>query len=433
MSRYPNIHRIRYGLLCLIWIGTIISDTGAENRSLSRDEAIRLAFRNNRPLKVVALEIARAKAKLCWSGRLDNPQLGLSASGDGIGLDEDEKVYEVAISQSFPLTSRLRDEKNLRRFQVILAEAEIAERRRQLASEVDLALIELLTLREKVELQAGLVRLNNDIVGFLREKAKLGEASILDVTQATIAGRTLNQQVAANRAQETQKTLALNQLLGLSPATELTLEIPFIIPAERPHENHDAAEILSRRPDHVLALARINEAESAVALENAKKWEDVSLRLFVEREHAVDAPTGLEKNTFAGVGISIPLPLRQRNQEGIEQAEINREAAVKGVEAAQFQIKSEYEQAYRERLNAWNLASDSSGELLELAEKNLSEFQKAQQQGQASLLQVQQAQEQLLQLKNASLDFIADYHRASARLRKAIGAYPGLESSSPQK
>jgi len=433
MSRHPNIHRIRYGLLCLIWIGTILSSPAAETQSLSRDEAIRLAFRNNRPLKVVTLEIARAKAKLRWSGRLDNPQLELSASGDRIGLDEDEKAYEVAISQSFPLTSRLRDEKNLRRFQVILAEAEIAERRRQLASEVDLALIELLTLREKVELQAGLVQLNNDIVGFLREKAKLGEASILDVTQATIAGRTLNQQVEANRAQETQKTIALNQLLGLSPATELKLEIPFILPPDRPNEKHDAAEILSRRPDHVLALARINEAESAIALENAKKWEDVSLRLFVEREHAVDDPTGLEKNTFAGVGISIPLPLRQRNQEGIEQAEINREAAVKGVEAAQFQIKSEYEQAYRERLNAWNLASDSSGELLELAEKNLAEFQKAQQQGQASLLQVQQAQEQLLQLKNASLDFIADYHRASARLRKAIGAYPGLESSSPQK
>ncbi len=434
MFRYQFYKRFRYGLLCLIWMSISVFHGGAADQlSLSRDEAILLAFKSNRPLRIVSLEVARAKSKLRWSGRLDNPELELSGSGDGIGLDEDESVYEIAISQRFPLTSRLKDEKHLRRHQVILADAEIAERRRELAGEVDVAIVQLLSTRRKITLQGELVTLNNKIVGFLKGRAKVGEASILDVTQATISGRTLEQQVKTLETQEKQQTIALNRILGVEAGTSITLVNRIDLPGKRPDEEHNAGDILSRRPDHVLALAKIDEADAAVALENAKRWEDVSVKLFLEREKAVDDPNGLERNTFAGVGISIPLPLRNKNQNGIETAQINRKAAEKGVDAAQFQIRSEYEAAYQQRIDTWELARSASGELLDLAENNLEEFRKAQQQGQASLLQVQQAQEQVLQLKNASLDLTTQYHLAAAKLRKAIGAYPGLDTAISRK
>ncbi|MEQ1840169.1 MAG: TolC family protein, partial [Verrucomicrobiales bacterium] len=151
--------------------------------SLARDKAISLAFANHRELKIAALEIKRASSRVQWSGRLENPELELSASDDGVGLDEGEGNYEIAFSQRFPLTAKLKKETSLRRYQVILAEAEIAERRREIAGEVDRAVVELLATREKILLGREGITLNKEIVTFLEKKAKLGEASKLDVIQ----------------------------------------------------------------------------------------------------------------------------------------------------------------------------------------------------------------------------------------------------------
>ncbi|MCC6952536.1 MAG: TolC family protein, partial [Deltaproteobacteria bacterium] len=117
--------------------------------ALSRNKAISLAFSNNRDLKIATLEIERAKTRVRWSGRLENPELELRVNDDGVGLDEGEGNYEVAFSQRFPLTAKLKRETGLRKYQVILAEAEIAERRRELAGEVDRSVVELLATREK--------------------------------------------------------------------------------------------------------------------------------------------------------------------------------------------------------------------------------------------------------------------------------------------
>src|SRR5690606_6186604 len=125
-----------------------------------REKAITLAFANKRELKIAALEIKRAASRVRWAGRLENPELELSASDDGVGLDEGEGNYEIAFSQRFPLTSKLKKEKSLRTWQVVLAEAEIAERRRELAGEVDRAIIELLATREKIRIGREGVALN---------------------------------------------------------------------------------------------------------------------------------------------------------------------------------------------------------------------------------------------------------------------------------
>lgn len=313
--------------------------------TLSREKAIALAFANQRDLKVAALEINRAASRVQWAGRLENPELELGASADGVGLDEGERTYEVAFSQRFPLTSKLKKEKGLRTWQVVLAEAEVVEQRRQLAGEIDRAVVELLATREKIRLGREGAALNKEIIQSLEGKVTLGEASKLDLMQANLSGRTLDQSVKLLQAQENQQRLGLNQLVGLEATTALNLTGTLELPASRPATDGEMSGILQRRPDHVLALAKIDESRAAIALEESKRWEDIAVKVFVEGESANDDPTGLEKNTFAGVGISIPLPFRQRNQDAIAQARIDAEAAAGGVEAARFTVRAECEEA----------------------------------------------------------------------------------------
>lgn len=397
--------------------------------TLSREKAIALAFANQRDLKVAALEINRAASRVQWAGRLENPELELGASGDGVGLDEGERTYEVAFSQRFPLTSKLKKEKGLRTWQVVLAEAEVVEQRRQLAGEIDRAVVELLATREKIRLGREGAALNKEIIQSLEGKVTLGEASKLDLMQANLSGRTLDQSVKLLQAQENQQRLGLNQLVGLEATTALNLTGTLELPASRPATEGEMSGILQRRPDHVLALAKIDESRAAIALEESKRWEDIAVKVFVEGESANDDPTGLEKNTFAGVGISIPLPFRQRNQDAIAQARIDAAAAAGGVEAARFTVRAECEEAWQRRLDSWELAREAGGDLLVLAEENLTGFRDAYGKGEATLAQVQKAQEQVLELRAAATNFLADYHLAEARVRYVTGAYPGLALS----
>jgi cobalt-zinc-cadmium efflux system outer membrane protein len=408
---------------CALSGGFFMSVSGAAESS--RDEVIRLAFENNRELRLATLEIDRARATQRWSGRLDNPELEVSYSDDEAGLDENEGTLAVAFSQRFPLTARLRHEKSLRQWQVILAEAELAERRRELAYQVDLALVEWLAARSQWESSRELAALNEEILAFLNKQAEAGEVSKLTVIQTKLTGQSISQQATRNAAAQKASLLHLKQLVGLEPNTGFNPPAALGRPGSALAER-DFAEVLAHRPDHVLALSRIDEAGAEATLAHAKRWEDIAVEAFAERERAVDEPGGLERNTFLGIGVSIPLPLRQRNQEGIAQANINREAASRELEAVQFQIRSELAEAYQQSRDAWGLARETGGEVMDLAEQNLTEFRQAYAQGQASLIEVQRAQEQILELRKASLDALSAWHQAEAKVRYVTGAYPGL-------
>ncbi|MGB0154551.1 MAG: TolC family protein [Verrucomicrobiales bacterium] len=422
-----RIHRRLQILIQILSIALTASTVAAgENVQISRTSGIELAFRNNRELAIAELAVERAKADARWSGRLENPELEVSVSDDFVGRNEDEGVFEVAFAQSFPITSRLKDEKQLRAQQIILAEAEIAERRRQLAGEVDRAVIELLATRGLLKRQRELLALNGRIVVFLDEQAQQGVVSKLDSNQAKLTGRSLKQRITALEAQEVNNEAEVKRRIGLAPESQITLVDRFRLPVDGPGIRTAYEGIFRQRPDLVLALSKIDEADAAIAFEQAKRWEDVSLRVFAERERVVDEPTGLERNSLLGVGVSIPLPLRKRNQAEIEKAQIDRVEAEKTVEATRFHIRSEYEEALRHRLASWKLAHEASGEVLTLADENFAEFEKAYREGQASFLQVQRAQEQQLEFQTAALEAVAEYYRSDAQVRFISGDYPGL-------
>ena len=169
---------------------------------------------------------------------------------------------------------------------------------------------------------------------------------------------------------------------------------------------------------------RIDTAQDALELEKARRWEDVAIKVFIERKRSMDKPAGLDNNTFAGLSLSIPLPLRQKNEGGIEQAQIDQESARLKAAAIQFKVQSEYASAFQQRLDAWQIAKEANGKILQLARKNYDDFRLAYLEGQTGLLQVQQAHEQLLELEHAALEATIDYHKADLRLRKATGHFP---------
>lgn len=416
----------RLALLALaLWIhGAIATAQDAPSLAMSREEAIASALQNNPDLSAAALEIERARSRLRWAGRLANPELELSGSTDQFGSDDGEGAFEIAFSQRFPVTSRLRDEKAVDEQAVELAGIEFRVRQRQLAHEVDKAAVVLLAAERRAQLQGELIGLNRELVTFMTERAGLGELSMLDVTQASLNGLLLEQELGAAQAAVTGARSRLQQLMGVAPERSATLDDTLVLPVETPATTFDLNAVLENRPDYAVLLASDTLNRARLRLAISRRWDDIAFKVFAARELARDAPEGLERNTLAGIGISIPLPFRNHNGQAIEEATSDIEKVRRERDAKVFEIRSEVQAALKARAAAHQLASDAGGGALALARKNFDDFKAAQQAGQASLLQVQQAQGQLLQLQSAALEFQKNYHLSEAALRFLTGSYP---------
>ena len=259
---------------------------------------------------------------------------------------------------------------------------------------------------------------------FLAGRAEVGEASALDVVQASLNGELLKQQLGLARAGVADAAARMRQLIGTAPDAEIEIADGSDFPGSAPPVSLEMEAVLANRPDYSLLLKSEDLGDAQLKLAMAQRWDDVALRVFFQRESSVDEPVGLDRNTFGGVAISIPLPLHNKNEQAIEEAEIGIEKARRERAAKLFSIHGELRRALEARLAAYKLAQSARREALPLAEKNLDEFKVAQQNGQASLLQVQQAQSQLLQLENAALELQKNYDLLDAEVRFLAGAYP---------
>jgi cobalt-zinc-cadmium efflux system outer membrane protein len=407
--------------LCLL-IFSVVS--AIANDGLTRESAIRTAVLNNRELSVASLEIERAKSRLRWAGRLDNPELELSSSTDQFGLNEDEGTFEIAFSQRFPVTSRLRDEKIVRRHDVELAEIEFGVRQRQLAYEVDKAWIALKSAQRTEALQGEQLTLSNQITEFLEDRAKVGEVSSLDAAQASLNGQMLKQELGLAASKVADADARLRHLLGIDPDKAITVVGEIAFPKAAPPVTVDLPTALRNRPDYSALLVSSDLGRAQLSLAMAQRWDDIAVKVFAERERATDAPEGLERNSLVGIGISIPLPLRNRNEVAIESAKLDIEKARRARGAKVFEIHSELNKALLARKAAHDLVKSATEGALPMAKKNFENFRAAQQNGQASLLQVQQAQAQLLQLETSTLALRNSYLLLDAEVRFIAGTYP---------
>ena len=400
--------------------------SAGEPVALTAEQARRFALKNSRDLKVAELEIERAKSKLRWSGRLKNPELEIGGSTDALGLQDDEGSFAVAFSQRFPVTSKLKDEKEVRRVALVLAETEIGLHRRELVAEVDRVVVRLLSLQQANVYRRELAELNATMVEYLKGRVAAGEVSSLDLAQARLNGKALERQIARSEAQSLQASLELKKLIGMDFEGRVKVLGDLEIPAQPPAEFLPIDPVLQRRPDYLATLVKRDLAKAELILAKNSVWEDIDLKLFVESEWSVDLPEGNERNTFVGVGVSIPLPLRNKNEDAISEAGIDVRKADLSRDALTFSIRSDVQAALSDRASAYKLAEEAGGEIIKLAEANLENHQSAYQKGLTGLVTVQKAQEQLLEIRNAAVEMKREYHLAEARVRYATADYPEL-------
>jgi cobalt-zinc-cadmium efflux system outer membrane protein len=364
-------------------------------------------------LKAARLAVEEARGRKLGSGRLANPTLETSFQNESRASP---RTIVFAIDQSFPITKRLRLEKQLTSQLVNAAELEVRDVERRLIAEARGHAIKIVALAKQRALRQQQTALAQKLSEFAKSRADKGELSPLDAAQAQVDAQRLLLEACRLETEVISLLGALKPMLGVSPAESCTIsgDLPALtMPGITPWQ---------QRADYQLAQTKISAAHTDAALAHSKRVQDVSAGFFASRE-GQDQPAGNRENTgFVGFRVSIPLPFWNRNQGEIAEKKATAERQRLEAEALGTQIASEADTARREMQANADLARETRDKLLPLVIEQTSKLEKAYESGQTDLLTVLRARDQRLQLEAAALDAVRDFHLARIRYEAATGA-----------
>lgn len=368
--------------------------------------------RQNPDLAAARLRIQEALGRMSQAGRLANPELGTRFEHDSRFR---QGKLEIGISQRFPITDRLRLEKSVSFTEVKAAEAEVREIQRQLTGQAREAVVKILASQARRSLLSQQVRLSNEFGNFLAEVAAKGEISPLDAGSAKLEASVLTLESRQLAATETALLGELKPLLGMRPGELLSVagNLPEpILPAM------DAD--VSRRPDFQAATLGALAAKQSVALEKARRTDDVEGGFFTAAERMEDAPDGYQNDAIVGLSLKIPLPFWNKNEGAIQEAEAKKIRREKEVTALSRSIRLEAEAARAEMAEWAKLARDIQQNLLPLADEQTALAETTYRNGQGEIQSVLRSREKRLQLSAARLDALREFHLARVRHETAI-------------
>jgi cobalt-zinc-cadmium efflux system outer membrane protein len=392
----------------------IVPAAFAGNVSVSLSETPPYVKRHNPDLVAARLRIDEAKGRLLGSGRLSNPDLGLSLTHD---RRFEEGTVGVSFDQKFPLTARLRLEKTISQKLVSAAELEVREMERQVIAEAQSLVVKLLSIDQQRALRQQQTELAQKLSTFAADRSNKGEISPLDAAQAQVDSQRL---VLEGRKLEAERVSILGELKPkLGAAANDTLVVAGGLPITALPTKGE----WTSRPDYQLSRTYADVALVEVDLAKAKKWDDVTAGVMWEGERMEDAPDGLERTGFFGFRVSVPLPFWNKNQGEIAEKNAAALRASLETKALAAGITNQVAAARAEMAANAALAMETNGKLLPLVVEQTDKLEKAYETGQVDLLTILRAREQRLQLEAAVLDATRDFHLARIRYEAATARH----------
>jgi cobalt-zinc-cadmium efflux system outer membrane protein len=167
----------------------------------------------------------------------------------------------------------------------------------------------------------GLERLNNQVEQLFKGLS----VPRMDVLKVRNQLRTTRLRLLHAQADYRKALIDLGALMNLSAEEldRLKLRGSIVVPAPLPPPLEDLKQIaLAERPDVVAYRLGIARAQSDVRLARANAYSDVYV-LWQPYTFQDNSPYGLKSATSWALGVTVPLPIFNRNQGGIERAKIN--------------------------------------------------------------------------------------------------------------
>jgi len=317
------------------------------------DALVAEALEKNPELKFYDAEITAAKAGRKTAGLFANPEVSGGVGQKrvtGDGLSAEGVAWSVSVVQPLEWPGRIGLRKAIANHDIELAQLGYERFRIALAGRVRTLAYGLFAAQEKSAAATEVAERFKALREVLVQRDPAGLTPLLETR--VIEATELNAQRKASEALlATQAALLeLNQLRGVAPDTRLSVSQTQL--AFRPPEDKSALMTLARTNNFELKVRAVELAQQGFRVDLARneRYPTISVGPTISEENA-----GNERERIIGVGISLPLPLWNRNKGNIEaatarqmQAEVSLNVTEREIQRKVIEAALTYETKLRE-------------------------------------------------------------------------------------
>jgi cobalt-zinc-cadmium efflux system outer membrane protein len=383
---------------------------------LTLGSALSLALRGNPELATFAWEIRARDAQILQASLLPNPQVGVEIEDFG-GSDQladfDGSDTTLQLKQTIELGGKRATRTNVASLRGDLARWDYEVKKLDVIAETTGAFVDVLAAQERVALTEELAALAQSVLDTTAQRVKAGKVSPLEETKANVALSTsrIAQQQALRELDASRRRLAT--LWGASrPEFERVEGVLNTVTPVPPAE--DLARQISGNPDVARWDAEMEQRRAALTLEKAGRVPDLTLGGGVRYLGETD------DHAFV-VQAELPLPLFDRNQGRILEAQHRLSQGEHQRRAAETRVLRELSEAHRKLSAAFAEARGLTNDVLPGARTVFDASQEGYRQGKFGYLEVLDAQRTLFEARGRHIEALTSYQKAVADIERAVG------------
>lgn len=207
------------------------------------------------------------------------------------------------------------------------------------------------------------------------------------------------------------------QLLKLSPRTTLELTTDLDFRRIDPDIEKLRTAALERRPDIRARRLVYSQRESDLKLAKAYRIPDIT----VGAGYSIQGPQGPDNPQQWALNLGVPLPLFNRNQGGIRQAEVGMMTAEADLNKTLNVVENQIEVAYRNLMQSRRLVEAYVGGVLEDARATFTIVERAYERGGATILDLLDAARTSRMIQQNYIEALFNYQRNVLQLESAVG------------
>ena len=392
-----------------------MASTAHEPGELTLRDALSLALQRNPELAAFGKERSATEAALLQAGALPNPVLDIS--GDNLRntrkADAGDRTTTIQFGQLIELGG-----KRAARIQTAEARRDLANwdyeaKRIEILALVAQRFVDVLAAQQRQTLAGDALALARQVSDAAAKRVQAGKVSPVEETKARLTQASAEVELEQARREGFSARATLGALWA-EPRPRFGKAVGDLEKIQSLPVYEQLAQRVRHNPELARWSSEIARRQAGVDAEKAKTVPDVTVTAGVARFSQFD-------DRAYTIGISLPLPLFNRNRGGILEASRRLDKASDEQRAAEGRVLSELARVYQRLAAIDHEIETLRAILLPGAQSAFDAATKGYQLGKFGFLDVLDAQRTLFQTRTQNLRALADYQRGVSEIERLVG------------
>jgi len=397
-------------------------------------ELIDLALKTNEDLSAWRLEIDRAKARLQQARLRPNPTLEFEQQSGLLVGDGGDGQISIGATLPIEVFGRRKSRIDVAQIGIEASEAEVRNRERLLVANILTNYAEALAALRELDATEKLLELDLQTTRFVQIRVNEGESPPLELSllRAEVERLRSRRQLSEGRLESSITQLKLLSGIPFENSLKLREQLTSAVMPSLPQTRDSAVEIALRtRPDVRLAQIEEQVATAGLRLVRAQSKPEVTLYTkYTFGRSNYDAPVPFsQRDRDLAFGVSVGLPIFNKNQGAKAEAEIAIKQAGQRREFAERVVRGEVIAAYQRYEAASRAVSTLENAAIPTSTQNVETFRRVYELGEIKITELIAEQRRLLDAIRDLTEALTQRYKAQVDLNIALGGIGFLPES----